>query len=54
MEGHVSERRAEVVVQDAFEDVQSEVGEAGVNVGVEGQNHGVSTDDAARNDVSLM
>lgn len=54
LEGHVSEHCAEVVVEEAFEDVQRDVGEAGVNVGVDGQDYSISTDDAARDDVSLM
>lgn len=54
MEGHVSEHRTEVVVEEALEDVQRDVGEAGVNVGVDGQNHSVGADHAARDDVSLM
>ncbi len=54
LEGHVGERCTEVVVEEAFEDVHCDVGQAGVNVGVDGQNHSVSSDHAARGDVSLM
>lgn len=54
LEGHVGERCAVAVVEQAFEDVQRDVGEAGVNVGVDGQNYGVGTDHAARDDVSLL
>lgn len=54
LEGHVSERCTEVVVEEAFEDVQRDVGEAGVNVGVDGQDYSVSADDAAGDDVSLL
>lgn len=53
LEGHVSERRAEVVVEEAFEDVQRDVGEACVNVDADGQNYSVCTDDTACDDVSL-
>ena len=53
MEGHVSERGAEVVVEEALEDVERDVGQAGVNVGVDGQDDGVRPDDAARHDVAL-
>lgn len=53
LEGHVSEHCTEVVVEEAFEDVQRDVGEAGVNVGVDSQNYSVRTDNAARDDVSL-
>lgn len=54
LEGHVSEHCTEVVVEEAFEDVQRDVGEAGVNVGVDSQNYSVRTDNAARDDVSLI
>lgn len=54
LEGHVSERGVEVVVEEALEDVQRDVGQAGVNVGVDGQNDGVRADDAARHDVALV
>lgn len=54
LEGHVSEGGAEVGVQEAFEDVERDVGEAGVDVGVGGQHHRVSADHAARQDVALM
>lgn len=54
MEGHISEHCAEVVVEEAFEDVHCDVGEAGVHVGIDGQNDSVSTDYATRDDVSLM
>lgn len=54
LEGHVSEHCAEIVVEEAFEDVQCDVGEAGVNVGVDGQDYSISTDDAACDDVSLL
>lgn len=36
-----------------FEDVERDVGEAGVNVGVDGQDRSVSTDHATRENVSL-
>lgn len=51
---HVSERCTEVVVEEAFQDVQRDVGEACVNVDVDGQNYSISTDDSARDYVSLM
>lgn len=54
LEGHVSEHRAEVVVEEAFEDVQRDVRQAGVDVGVHGQDYSVATDNAARDDVSLL
>lgn len=53
MEGHVSEHGAEVVVEEALEDVQCDEGQASVDVGVDGQNHGVGPDGAACDDVSL-
>lgn len=54
LEGHVGEGGAEVGVQEAFEDVERDVGEAGVDVGVGGQDHRVSADHSARQDVALM
>lgn len=54
LEGHVGESCAVAAVEQAFEDVQRDVGEAGVNVGVDGQNDGVGTDHAARDDVPLL
>lgn len=54
LEGHVCEHCAEVVVEEAFEDVHCDVGQAGVNVGVDGEDDSVSSDDAARGDVSLI
>lgn len=54
LEGHIGERRTEVVVEEAFEDVERDVREAGVNVGVDGEDYSVSADDAARDNVSLM
>lgn len=54
LKGYVSERCTEVVVEEAFQDVQRDVGEACVNVDVDGQNHSISTDDTARDYVSLM
>lgn len=53
LEGHVSERWAEVAVEEAFEDVQGDVREACVDVGVDGQNDGVCTDNATCHDVPL-
>lgn len=54
LEGHVGEHRTEVVVEEAFEDVQRNVREAGVDVGVHGQNYSVTADNAACDDVSLL
>lgn len=53
LERHVSEHSTEVVVEEAFEDVQGDVRQAGVNVGVDGQNDSVSADNAAGGDVAL-
>lgn len=53
LEGHVGEGRAEVGVEEALEDVERDVGEAGVNVGVDGQDHGVRPHHATREDVPL-
>lgn len=50
---HVSEHCAEGVVEQAFEDIQSDVREACVNVGVDSQNHSVSANDPTCGDVSL-
>lgn len=54
LERHVSERLAEVAVEEAFEDVEGDVGQAGVDVGIDGQNQSVGADEATRGDVSLM
>lgn len=53
LEGHVSEHGTEVVVEEAFEDVEGDVRQAGVDVGVNRQDHSVGTNNAARDDVSL-
>lgn len=54
LEGNIGEHCTEVVVEEAFEDVERDVREAGVNVGVDSQDDSVSPDDAARDNVSLM
>lgn len=54
LEGNIGEHCTEVVVEEAFEDVERDVREAGVNVGVDSQDDGVSPDDAARDNVALM
>lgn len=54
LERHVGERCTEVVVEEAFEDVQGDVRQTGVDVGVDGQNHSVRSDNAACGDVSLI
>lgn len=54
LEGHVREGAAEVGVQEALEDVERDVGEAGVHVGVDGQDHSVSPHHPAGEDVSLV
>lgn len=54
LEGNIGERCTEVVVEEAFEDVERDVREAGVNVGVDSQDYSVSPDDAAGDNVSLM
>lgn len=53
LEWYVSKHGTEVVVEEAFEDVQGDVRQAGVNVGVDGQNDSVSTNNAAGGDVTL-
>lgn len=53
LEGHVSEHCTVVVVEEAFEDVQRDEGQAGVNVGIDSQNYSISPNDATRDDVSL-
>ena len=53
MEGYVGEDGAEVVVEETFEDVQADVGQAGVDVGVDGQNYSVRPDHATCDDVTL-
>lgn len=54
MEGNVSEHGAEVAVEETFEDVQCDVGETGVDVGVDSQDYSVGTNYTARDDVSLI
>lgn len=54
LEGHVGEGGAVVVVEQPLEHVERDVGEAGVHVGVDGQDDGVGAQDAARHDVSLL
>lgn len=53
LEGHVGEGGAVVVVEQPLQHVERDVGEAGVHVGVDGQDDGVGAQDAARHDVSL-
>lgn len=54
LEGNVREDGAVVVVEEAFEDVQSDEGQAGVHVGVDGQDHGVTAHHATRANVALQ
>lgn len=50
---YVCEHSTEVFVEEAFENVQGDVGQAGVDVGVNGQNDSVSANNAAGGDVTL-
>lgn len=53
LERSVREGGAEVVVEETLQDVERDVGEAGVDVGVDGQDHGIRPDHAAGDDVPL-
>lgn len=47
------ERSAEVVVEEAFEDVQRDVGQTGVGVGVDGQDHCIRANHSTCNYIAL-
>lgn len=53
LERHVGEHGAEVVVEKALEDVHGDVRQAGVDVGVDGQNDSVRSDNSTCDDVTL-
>lgn len=53
LEGHRDESSAEVVVEEALEDVQGHVGQAGVNVGVHGQHHRIGPRHTTRHYITL-
>ena len=53
LEGHVGEGCVEVVVEETLEDVERDVGQTGVDVGVDSQDHSVRTNNTTSNDVSL-
>lgn len=53
LEWYVSEGSTEVVVEEAFEDVEGDVGQAGVDVGADGQNHSIRSNYTTCSDVTL-
>lgn len=46
-------RSAEVVVEEAFEDVQRDVGQTGVGVGIDGQDHCIPANHTTCNYIAL-
>lgn len=54
LERHISKGLAEVVVEEAFENVKGDVGEAGIYVSIHSQHHSIGSSYTTRSDVTLQ